>query len=978
MPEIQTATYSPFRGYMNSVESDLIPRDRITDRTSSAQSKNVLVDPLAGCLVPRLGIVIEGDTAATPAGLLESKWGSRSRQMWALKSPSIADGYPVPACLLTNEATGEGTVYWRDITATVNRQLGADFSASRYPVTASPPEIGFVMPPLKARHSPTSAFQRRDYTRSIDAIQRKILGAGSRRRIEVGDGLYLPAYQGTPLKWNKRSDGTTRIRPWGNNAPLLMPTWTATAGAGNNWPANKFYAGSIAYLHQDGSISMPIIPRAKNARLANGYGLFSTGAGGADYFTITNIPIGPGGPNPVVGRLILRTPGAATALAVDLSDLRIAGTIRNNTATSYVDTNGSDTDAAIPKDQILVRFDHVFPWRSRYAMVADERVFLGYLRPNPEAIAVCWVSPDLSGTIQNVADNAAYTVTAYASAVHQDQTGAKTTYFRYGDGTAYTSLDLATYTTLQDLVDQINSKAPGSANPTFRAGVVPGVDANAPTAQLDLTLLTIPSVTDGDATITPQGGKDFTDVQVGMRVYGHADIPAGTYVKSNAAGVITLGTAAGADQTGVGSTGNVTLKFGWETGDANPGEFRNFGNSYEVFHAFKESYLDTFSTEPRGVMFTSAEPGHARNAGGSFYSTIPHLEASAEAGILVGLAALSNLTNTILGLAIYSNAIYRIENPRGGNTALDADIRMRPLNKSRGCIAEDSIVEGDGWVGYMTDDGYVVTDGLSERVISRDVWNVANPALGEFGQEIGLSRASVARDGDDSNVHALNYGGRLHLSYRKGVTGIPNRRLLYDYSPGISANGLQEVMLSEREAYGWSAPLIGTAAGTGRNRPSCMCAVARSDGTYLYFWDDGNVGSTGDGMLQRFDVPATYTDNGADYTTGNDVVVIMPHDRGGTTLKKTAHVVRALVAKASGTALTVQLIRDAAGATATTVLTVPSGDSGTLPIRYRRDVPVELRSLSDTLRLQAFAVTAFDFRLYGFELDFEVMAAGVT
>ena len=71
------------------------------------------------------------------------------------------------------------------------------------------------------------------------------------------------------------------------------------------------------------------------------------------------------------------------------------------------------------------------------------------------------------------------------------------------------------------------------------------------------------------------------------------------------------------------------------------------------------------------------------------------------------------------------------------------------------------------WVGYMTPDGYVVTDGEAEVLISRDVWNAEKQA-GEWAYEMGQCRANTSTNADTtSGFNAFVFGSQLHITYKK-------------------------------------------------------------------------------------------------------------------------------------------------------------------------------------------------------------------
>jgi hypothetical protein len=173
----------------------------------------------------------------------------------------------------------------------------------------------------------------------------------------------------------------------------------------------------------------------------------------------------------------------------------------------------------------------------------------------------------------------------------------------------------------------------------------------------------------------------------------------------------------------------------------------------------------------------------------------------------------------------FTNAIAVCRNIRDVKTGLDDDFELVPLNESRGCISDASIVSGDGWVGYMTRDGYVVTDGEREVIISGDLWNPAT-GQGNLSDPIKNCIAALAtNDGEPCARYCTAWVADsklfLGLSYAATAPSIANDPVMaYDYSAGAPGSGLAEILRPDGSPWGWGAPLS-----YGPNFPGVRSAV---------------------------------------------------------------------------------------------------------------------------------------------------------
>jgi hypothetical protein len=314
-----------------------------------------------------------------------------------------------------------------------------------------------------------------------------------------------------------------------------------------------------------------------------------------------------------------------------------------------------------------------------------------------------------------------------------------------------------------------------------------------------------------------------------------------------------------------------------------------------------------------------------------------------------------------------SRGIYVIHNPRGGNSGLDADTTLRVLNANRGCISPYSIVKGDGWVGYLTKDGYVVTDGDSEIIISRDHWNVSS-GEGDWAYELATSRTAADSDTDDHRFYAMVSGGKLFVTMRVESDSYPTRMFQYDFSPGLAASGLAEVTMGSSEAYGWSSALTG--ATSSRFYPMAMADVAGVKYALL----SNNDGSTNDGGVLKFDITsgaARYKDDGLIPS----YVVRLRADRFDSMLKKSLMSARCVYTMGKGSAGGYIAIGTGL-VTPTKVLSPATATALSSTALLRADLPTGVRGPLDAAQFffQWIDVSDInDFRLFMAELDYELL-----
>lgn len=767
----------PFTGYTSSVAAHLCPLDKAhgdSPGVSTKQTKNMLFDPQEGKFYRRAGSAVVGATT----GILEDGTGemtvARARQMISLRSSSLADGYPTRCVLYTEEANVKGCIYLRGTDGGVDYVLGEEFTTTHYPSAANTASLFKVLPYMRTSDG-TMGRLNSVALRAMEAV-------GSRRMLEVGGRLYLPNLKGTPSCWSTTFNETTGdtadiLRFWhtGLPSPLgMVNADTGTLNANGVWQSGDTFFYSVAYKFADGSVSQPILPKDANPDV----NYDTTGAGGlmtyfgkvtvdadCNYLQVSQIPIGPDGPNPCVGRFLLRTPkaNAADDAYPSIFDLRITAFIPNNTQSDYLDFNGND--AALFTDPLLIRFDQIMQPPARYIGTSDGRVFCGYTNPNPVAIYLC---PNINKSDNHTdIDTDIYEFTLAS--------GVLTLKKNNSAGTAITADDTKT---IQYVVDSINNTAAAGSGGKWWACVAPGAD---PTALCS---------------------------------------------------------------TSAAANNNLNSTTGVDVGDSNyagTGRIRSYASSYYAPIFYSTTYLANYPTEKRRIFFTMGGPGMpsfcAHGWGAANFRTAPQTW-----GDFMGFGALRN------GMVVcFSRAIGILQNRKGGISGEDLDYRIYELNPSRGCIAWDSIAEFNGAVGYLTSDGYVVTDGQDEVIISKDIWNPAT-RQGEWEYEIAQSRAAAEADTDLSHFHAKVMGGKLYCTYRRdssAPSGIPNQMIIYDFSGSAEYAGIRGVLRPDGSTWGWSGQL---------ELPlSVMGEVVTSSGLARYGTKEDNAGASSNGRIEQFE-----------------------------------------------------------------------------------------------------------------------------
>lgn len=875
MPSVKFG--GPFEGYVSSIAKHVLKPGNI-----ASLSTNVLINPFDGSVYRRAGSTVVGDTLSggnEVTGLLEQKFSSKCRKIGDLDSPSFTDGLPVPSALVTKESNSSsfptvdtgffGQQYARDIAGSNNYSWLSEFAVGHYPNAGGAGQFDLIVVPLWYESGEGG------YTRGATKFTRRFLCPGSRSWLDTEGWRYLPNLRGTPCRWNRRLNVSAvaggeavRICPSGPFGPMFPPTiaaGTASAGSDAAWLDGDTFYFSVMFQFEDGSYSLPFIPRSKNARLTSGLGFKTIGtiAGGAKYANInwTNIPIGPDG---TIARVLLRSPkqtlaAATDTLTISYGNMQICGILRNNTQTSFVDTLGND--AGLLDDVNLVRFDWVAPRRARSIGSGDQRALIGYTLPSPCGIRVAPTGSVASRDL-NLADtgsivgalNFLVRVTSTQVEFHKIAVGAAPTFGGGGNGLAFT---YATYTTLQDLVDAINATTVASNCGEWCADLAPGVDGTLASSSLCQSVTTLAGCSASGSTLTTASD---TTLPLGYEIYdSNGKIPAGTYLQTReSATSFTMSAAAtgaiNASQIFYANTGDNCLTAG------NVGYLRAFAASVPVHLYLKRSAQVGYSTpDKRSVYFTVSSPGAAAigvSLAANAWASSNRRQPEGVSGSLMAITGIEDAA-----VLEYSRSRHLFVNRRGVTSGEDFDYRVVPINLRRGALDSRSCVAVNNAAVCVTKQGIAAADkSMREVVLSNDVHNPSPSGSSSLLLELTQCLAGAQGDSDTGVLAIAHLGTQLHVCYRVAGTGSsPNRRLVYDFSPGAEASGIAGLLTPDGRTFPWSAPFT--------KGYSAMCEVARDVGIVRYGWSDTNLGSTGDGRIDVIDdASAGGLDNGSSYS----------------------------------------------------------------------------------------------------------------
>lgn len=897
--ELLTAARGPWMGgYTSSVPGFMARPDQLIGTTTGLDdnsSRNVNIDPFTGSASRRAGCAVVNDTLSAGLeinGILNAKFNARCRKLSALDSPSLTDGYPTLMGLFGEDTNASFPTADSGFHATLwvkagssNYSLLEEFvnnsTYSNDPSTkATNADYDLKVVPIWME-SGDGVYHRGAPigTSGTDKFMQQFMCAGSRSFLQTQHWLYSPNLRCTPWRWNKRfnesiATETVRIFPTGPFPPLFPPTATTPSAdtSGTSWSDGDTAYLSVAFVRDDGSPSAPFIPRQANAILSSGIGLMTVGTiGGSSkyrYVTYSNIAIGPEG---TTKRVILRSvkqnrTASTDNITISPLDLRIIGVLNNNTQTTFIDYGGDDS--SLLEDDDFVAVDWICPRRARFIGTGDSRAIISYTLPNTAAIMLAPVSVNNATTYDlNAADtgsvysssNAFYVrITSTDLELHKQNGATAATYVTaptyVGTTENAVKFPLATYDTVEKMVDAINVTLITSQCGLWRAQLAPGIDPTMPTASLTKTTLAL-AVTGTSTTTLTGAAADIAQIGIGMKVNG-TNVTAGTYVVSKASNgtQITISTAT------TGAPG-ATTNFSSYTGDtesitvggsASYGYMRAFCPAWPVLLHMKPSAFPDYATPDKtSVYFTNASPGAASSgislAPNSFTAANRRLP-SPNPNPRFARACMGIVDIEGAGIVAYNDGIYMFANQRGANTGEDFDCRLFDVSNTRGCISYLGLCAGNGWAAFPTTEGIVVTDkNRREYVISGDIFNPTEN-VGDLAYEIGVSAASASGDTDDQYLGMNIRGSKLVVTYRRNANS--PCEVAYNFSPGVEASGVEEMLNPDSKTpYIWNPPAVYN----GNSNLGAIGAIGsfiNASGRLDYISFESNLG-TGDGRVEQ-------------------------------------------------------------------------------------------------------------------------------
>lgn len=862
---VQEVNYGfPFTGYDGALTRDRVPRHKL-----AVDSHDWRIDPSEGKLVRRRGTTntpADGGGLGGTAGLLESAitygngYRMRGLQLEPLRFINVyAGALPSPQSHLVlfvdeDNQTGAygggvaapeayGQLYWYNpnVTATNggNRVLALG-GVTGYPIAGG--ASGCQPWPFLGQSEVASVANRFAGMRMgictaagvVTAYKQKARAkhaAGGRSVLEMGNWVYIAAFGNPndnvnttyPHAWN-RGDATfgassgTRIEwqvPMGHVPGMWMPRITlpaaAAAGVAASWDSNDVFFISVGYIWEDGSFSLPCIPRLPSKSLGvtigndispatgyGGYGLVVLGAYASpatnryEYIQWRGIPCAPPGAKATV---LYRSPktkltAATTFTMPDPRDLRIVAIIPP-TQTSYDDPAGGSLD---PVDPNLLYWDQVWAPRMRYLFPFDQRIAAAYVREQPNAILITLKGLTATSDELNVAAEQAANVgprgdirlwtndavaIAGAEPVNPGNNNRVLDLIAQDGGAVNPPTCrrylLSNFATLQELVDAINSNtltvaAPNQVNEDvanrWHAQLVPGADGNAPLS----ALADFPAANNGS--VPPYGSDVFGD---------QYDPPGAVNYYATAAATRVDGQ-------------------------------RTFGPGQPGVIQFSSLYLDTKPTFKDTLYFTAGGPGHPANAARSFRLK-NNRKIPAGCGEIIGGSPLLDGA-----LVACTKRICVLRNIRDGKTGIDDDYRIEELRGSTGAISP-AIGRGNGFAVYLTSRGVVAGSEEGELLLP----GLYNPTrrTGDLAYEISECEKAVGADNFDQRFACYVTENQIWISYRHAATTskFVTRYMVLDFSPGQDKTGLKALIDDRREIdgqpnpgfgkpFGWSSPFI--------------------------------------------------------------------------------------------------------------------------------------------------------------------------
>lgn len=896
-----TRDYGPFwDGYVCAVDDTRVGLNAI-----ASESFDVGIDPAGGFTYKRAGSATAFDVFGSPAGLLESKFTARARDIFSLKSRSFTDGYGNLACFYTNDATLEGALYFRSSNGGgTNQQVGksyGDFHRSRASVQGGGTAWNQQVEPLWCANGTTP------FTRLATAAQRRLVFPGSRKLLQVGGRVYGSNRFGTPVMWNGAFNDATgsgtqkeRLRPMGPTGSVFPVRRLSAAQTTITFAATATISGTT--LVTVPSTAGILVGMAVSA--SGGTGSVAAGTTVIQPITPTTFTLSAAGTNgtpatvTLVGGALKGTYQAYYSIVPLYDDgsygmpyVDPAGTMglvtvdASNPGKTY-----SSVSLLVPQmhDGVVARIVCRTPWADmssgsfvvpdpytiKIAGVLNDNIsglFVdtgddASLVDNTQIVRFDWIMPPRARSVWtmdgrivfgDLAPNPAaimlapYTYVSGAYFDHDDPTGP---YQFYNDGATAWANGMAFRYDGRYL--------------KFKQEIVPGT-WHTDSFSADATASS-PTVANQTFTLGDLVNKINSYAYGGGEVAWRAVLAPGVNGDEPMSSLQAMNGGSWFDDDTIisdGTSGNCRVLMGqWMRG--------------WLYFSGASSWM-TRGVEPQGVHFTIAGPAstaadidapYAANAWVGGYACRRRL--TDDLGVLLGGGSLLNGS-----LVVYSKGIGAIRNIRGGKSGVDTDYRLEPWLGLHGGVCATAICSSSGIVFYMTRLGLMANDGTQEVCISPAVWTphgTDGAGTGAWKYEMQQCVGAIDAGTDTGRFHLSAVNGRLFVAFRSSnAVTYPDRMMVYDYSLATDRQGVAQLYRAPGKLWAWSAPY--------RIRASVIGEVVRSDGPHIYgAIEESYAGySTGDGRIDELETGAN--DNG---TGIQDDVYLAMDDLGSARQKK--------------------------------------------------------------------------------------------
>lgn len=904
----------PWAGYQSSVPPHLAPADKATSDgpTSSRRSQNMLYNPLEGRFGRRLGTAVKGsNTGILENGTGELSSAGRCWQIISMRSPnamddtldSADDNYPVHCTLWAQTDANQ------EDKGCVHFYSTNDNAGSPYGDTVLGDEFSTTTNYPITEDGGVPYSRCWPYLRTTDdtmgrfhtLASRAMSSAGSRRMLEIGDRLFLPNLNSVPWNWNKDFNDTNTDT---NDVLRVLHT-----GHPSPLGMPTIVTGTVSTTGSWHDKDIFYISVAY--RFADG----SVSMPIIPREPNDDIDFDPGGTNQSgFGKVQIDSAGSARYEWLDWGEIPIGppGVIgryllRTPKAAQGVGEAPSPLDlritAYLPNNTATTYAD---PNGNDLGLLADPLLvrFDHIMQPPSRYMGRC--DGRITCGYTKIHPVAIY-VCPEVNVTDGDATIDDEVYtYSLTGGTLTFSKTTATVTTTRTITN--------------------------------IGSISIQRLVDKiNNTGTGNGGKWWACVAPGSDSTALCD---------------DIGTAADNDNL-VSVTGATDF-----SGDGN-GIVRAWGSSWPAPIFWSSTYRNNYPTNKRRIFFTMAGPGMPSSAADS-WAAGNYRDAPEGYGDYMGGGPLANGS-----IECFSKGIMVLQNRRAGISGEDIDYRLYELNPTRGCIAMSSVATFSGAVGYLTNDGYVVTDGKDEVIISGDIWNPATQT-GEWAYEISQCAKGSASDTNTIQLEGFTatvLDGKLYCVYTLESGSTRSRHMIiYDFTGAAQYSGLRGVLRPDGTPWGWSTPLVAL------NVWGPIGEVVTSGGVQRYAVQSGQVlgGMTSTGRIIQIETGAD--DGGTDFTSE----LWTARDMGETLSQKSAQEV-SLLYKKNGTGQTFRVYRDGLGTTASATITLPTTSSDNFK-KKRLPLPQTARALTDSLefRFTDDGSGTDAPQNYGFDLDLVV------